>query len=170
MLFIPSIGGISHDFAEDSRDDDIVLGCRVLADAAASILACDCQRALEACRSSTRPFASGGLRCTWRQQAQGVPVVLLHGWPQTWHEWRKVMPLLAERYRLIVPDLPGLGDSSKPADGYDKKTIALDPPGNVRAAAARPLSTWSATTGADPPHSRLLARSLRPSGLSRFST
>ncbi len=39
MLFIPSIGGISHDFAEDSRDADIVLGCQVLADAAASILA-----------------------------------------------------------------------------------------------------------------------------------
>ncbi len=56
----------------------------------------------------------------------GVPVVLLHGWPQTWHEWRRVMPLLAERYRLVVPDLPGLGDSSKPADGYDKKTIAAD--------------------------------------------
>ncbi|MGQ0512088.1 MAG: hydantoinase/carbamoylase family amidase [Betaproteobacteria bacterium] len=39
MLFIPSIGGISHDFAEDSRDEDIVLGCQVLAEAAASILA-----------------------------------------------------------------------------------------------------------------------------------
>src|SRR6185503_3104766 len=39
MLFIPSIGGISHDFAENSRDEDIVLGCDVLADAAASILA-----------------------------------------------------------------------------------------------------------------------------------
>lgn len=38
MLFIPSIGGISHDFAEDSRDEDIVLGCQVLAEAAASIL------------------------------------------------------------------------------------------------------------------------------------
>lgn len=38
MLFIPSIGGISHDFAEDSRIEDIVLGCQVLADAAASIL------------------------------------------------------------------------------------------------------------------------------------
>ncbi len=38
MLFIPSIGGISHDFAEDSRDEDIVLGCQVLADAAAAIL------------------------------------------------------------------------------------------------------------------------------------
>ena len=36
MLFIPSIGGISHDFAEDSRDDDIVLGCQVLADAVAA--------------------------------------------------------------------------------------------------------------------------------------
>ena len=39
MLFIPSIGGISHDFAEDSHDDDIILGCQVLASAAAAILA-----------------------------------------------------------------------------------------------------------------------------------
>ena len=38
MLFIPSIGGISHDFAEDSHEEDIVAGCQVLADAAASIL------------------------------------------------------------------------------------------------------------------------------------
>ena len=56
----------------------------------------------------------------------GDPVVLLHGWPQTSYEWRKVMPPLAERYRLVVPDLPGLGDSSRPAEGYDKKTIARD--------------------------------------------
>lgn len=39
MLFIPSIGGISHDFAEDSREEDIVLGCQVLADAVASCAA-----------------------------------------------------------------------------------------------------------------------------------
>ena len=38
MLFIPSIGGISHDFAEDSHDEDIVLGCQVLAEATAAIL------------------------------------------------------------------------------------------------------------------------------------
>ena len=56
----------------------------------------------------------------------GDPVVLLHGWPQSWHEWRKVMPLLAPSYQLIVPDLPGLGDSSRPAGGYDKKTLASD--------------------------------------------
>jgi pimeloyl-ACP methyl ester carboxylesterase len=56
----------------------------------------------------------------------GDPVVLLHGWPQTWHEWRKVMTRLAPKYRLVAPDLTGLGDSSKPAAGYDKKTIARD--------------------------------------------
>ena len=38
MLFIPSIGGISHDFAENSHEEDIVLGCQVLADAAASLM------------------------------------------------------------------------------------------------------------------------------------
>jgi pimeloyl-ACP methyl ester carboxylesterase len=57
---------------------------------------------------------------------KGEPVVLLHGWPQTSHEWRKLIPLLAGSYRLIVPDLPGLGDSSRPAGGYDKKSIAAD--------------------------------------------
>ena len=52
MLFIPSLGGISHDFAEDSRDEDIVLGCQVLADAAASILAAANERRADV-RTST---------------------------------------------------------------------------------------------------------------------
>jgi len=56
----------------------------------------------------------------------GYPVVLLHGWPQTWYEWRRVMPLLADSFKMIAPDLRGLGDSSRPARGYDKKTIAND--------------------------------------------
>jgi len=54
-----------------------------------------------------------------------VPVVLLHGWPQTWHEWRKLIPLLAGRYQVIAPDLPGLGASSPPPT-YDKKSIGAD--------------------------------------------
>ena len=57
---------------------------------------------------------------------KGDPVVLLHGWPQTWYEWRHVMPALAENYTVIVPDLRGLGDSSKPATGYDGNTTAED--------------------------------------------
>src|SRR6187200_2347087 len=56
----------------------------------------------------------------------GDPVVLLHGWPQTWYEWRHVMPSLAKNYTVIVPDLRGLGDSSKPVTGYDGKTTAED--------------------------------------------
>ena len=56
----------------------------------------------------------------------GDPVVLLHGWPSTWYEWRHVIPALANRYRVIAPDLRGLGDSSRPLTGYDKKTVAAD--------------------------------------------
>jgi cephalosporin-C deacetylase-like acetyl esterase len=57
---------------------------------------------------------------------QGDPVVLLHGWPQTWYEWHKVMPTLAKNYTVIAPDLRGLGDSSKPLTGYDGNTTAED--------------------------------------------
>ena len=57
---------------------------------------------------------------------QGDPVVLLHGWPETWYAWHKVMPDLAKNYTVIAPDLRGLGDSSKPPTGYDGKTVAED--------------------------------------------
>ena len=57
---------------------------------------------------------------------RGPAVVLLHGWPQTWYEWRHVIPALAERYTVIAPDLRGLGNSSRPETGYDKKTVAND--------------------------------------------
>jgi pimeloyl-ACP methyl ester carboxylesterase len=57
---------------------------------------------------------------------KGEPLVLLHGWPETWYEWRHVMPALAKKYTVIAPDLRGLGDSSKPPTGYDGKTVAED--------------------------------------------
>jgi pimeloyl-ACP methyl ester carboxylesterase len=57
---------------------------------------------------------------------QGDPVVLIHGWPETWYEWHRVMPALAKNYTVIAPDLRGLGDSSKPLTGYDGKTLAED--------------------------------------------
>ena len=56
----------------------------------------------------------------------GDPVVLLHGWPETWYAWHRVMPALAKNYTVIAPDLRGLGDSSKPLTGYDGKTLAED--------------------------------------------
>ena len=57
---------------------------------------------------------------------QGPAVVLIHGWPQTWYMWRDIIRGLAHRYRVIVPNLRGLGDSSRPVGGYDKKTMAND--------------------------------------------
>ena len=56
----------------------------------------------------------------------GDPLILLHGWPETWYEWHKVMPALSKNYTVIAPDLRGLGDSSKPPTGYDGKTVAED--------------------------------------------
>ena len=56
----------------------------------------------------------------------GPAVVLLHGWPQTWRAWRKVIPLLASRYTVIAPDLRGLGQSSFAVDGYAKRKVAAD--------------------------------------------
>ncbi|HYX32414.1 MAG TPA: alpha/beta hydrolase [Oligoflexus sp.] len=57
---------------------------------------------------------------------KGKPVLLLHGVPETSYGWRRLMPLLADDYMLVAPDLRGLGDSSRPTVGYDKKTIARD--------------------------------------------
>ena len=57
---------------------------------------------------------------------QGDPVVLLHGWPQTWFEWRHVIPELARRYFVIAPDVRGMGDSDRPHGGYDAPTLAED--------------------------------------------
>ncbi len=57
---------------------------------------------------------------------KGSPVVLLHGYAESSHMWFPIMPLLAENHTVIVPDLRGAGDSSKPESGYDKKNMAVD--------------------------------------------
>ena len=68
----------------------------------------------------------GDVRLHYVTAGQGPAVVLLHGWPQTWYMWRNVLPGLARHHRVIAPDLRGLGDSSRPPGGYDKKTLAHD--------------------------------------------
>ena len=69
-----------------------------------------------------------GQRIHYVTAGEGEAVVLLHGWGQTWFEWRHVILLLHDRYRVVAPDLRGLGDSGKPATGYDKKSVAQDIP------------------------------------------
>jgi haloacetate dehalogenase len=61
----------------------------------------------------------------------GPPLLLVHGYPQTHLMWRKVAPRLAEDFTVVVPDLRGYGDSSKPPAGvdfanYSKRALALD--------------------------------------------
>lgn len=69
----------------------------------------------------------GDLRMHWVSAGAGErTVVLLHGWPQTWYQWRHLIPVLAEQYRVIAPDLRGWGETERPAAGFDAGTVAAD--------------------------------------------
>ena len=57
---------------------------------------------------------------------KGEPLVLLHGIPQTSYEWRYVIPMLEDKFQIIAPDVRGLGDNTRAANGFDKKTVASD--------------------------------------------
>jgi pimeloyl-ACP methyl ester carboxylesterase len=75
----------------------------------------------------TEKFADvNGVRLHYYIGGKGSAVVLLHGYAQTSHMWAPLMPLLAQHHTVIVPDLRGAGDSSKPESGYDKKNMAVD--------------------------------------------
>lgn len=67
-----------------------------------------------------------GVRLHYVKAGSGEPLVLLHGWPQTWREWNVMIPELAKHYTVIAPDMRGFGDSDKPSRGYDKRTVAED--------------------------------------------
>jgi len=69
-----------------------------------------------------------GTRLHYVVGGSGEPVVLLHGWPETWWAYRKLIPLLAGNYRVIAVDHRGIGipDEQKPADGFTKKNMARD--------------------------------------------
>ncbi len=75
----------------------------------------------------TERFAKvNGVRLRYLMGGQGSPVILLHGYAETSHMWRPIVPILAQRHSVIVPDLRGAGGSAKPTTGYDKKTMAVD--------------------------------------------
>ncbi len=54
----------------------------------------------------------------------GDTLVLFAGFPESWYAWRRVMPKLGERFRIVAPDLPGQGDSDRPEGGYDTQALA----------------------------------------------
>jgi pimeloyl-ACP methyl ester carboxylesterase len=66
-----------------------------------------------------------GVKLHYLTAGHGAPLVLLHGYAETSRMWRPIIPLMAERFRVIAPDLPGIGDSGIPASGLDMKTSAI---------------------------------------------
>jgi haloacetate dehalogenase len=78
-----------------------------------------------------RRLATSGADINLVTGGKGPPLLLLHGYPQTHLLWRKIAPRLAEEFTLVIPDLRGYGDSSKPAPGpdqiaYSKRALAQD--------------------------------------------
>ncbi len=69
---------------------------------------------------------ANGIRLNTWTGGDGPALVLLHGYPQTAQMWRKVTPALAKQFSIVCPDLRGYGDSDKPRDGFDKRTMAND--------------------------------------------
>jgi pimeloyl-ACP methyl ester carboxylesterase len=73
-----------------------------------------------------RMIAANGIDIHVVIGGEGSPLVLLHGFPQTWREFRHVMPELARRHTVVALDLRGAGHSACPQGGYDKVTMAAD--------------------------------------------
>jgi pimeloyl-ACP methyl ester carboxylesterase len=66
-----------------------------------------------------------GTKLHYLTAGHGPAVILLHGYTQTSRMWRPLIPKLTERFTVIAPDLPGIGDSAIPKDGLDMKTAAI---------------------------------------------
>jgi len=75
---------------------------------------------------TSRYVDAGDLRQHVVTGGDGPPLLLVHGWPQTWYVWRLVMPALAQNFAVVAPDQRGTGLSGKPEDGYDTGTLAGD--------------------------------------------
>ncbi len=86
-------------------------------------------------------LTAGGVDLHYVTAGSGPPLVLIHGFPQTWYQWRRMIAPLSEHFTVIAPDLRGLGATPGPATGYDKHSMAADIDAIVRTVSGdtRPL-------------------------------
>ena len=75
---------------------------------------------------TSRYVDAGELRLHAVTGGEGPPLLLVHGWPQLWYQFRLIMPTLARDFQVVAVDQRGIGLSDKPADGYDTTTLAND--------------------------------------------
>jgi pimeloyl-ACP methyl ester carboxylesterase len=73
----------------------------------------------------SRTATVGGVKLHYLTAGHGPTIILIHGYTQTSRMWRPLIPLLADKFTVIAPDLPGIGDSDIPADGLDMKNAAI---------------------------------------------
>ncbi len=73
----------------------------------------------------SRTATVDGVKLHYLMAGHGPAIILIHGYTQTSRMWRPLIPLLAEKFTVIAPDLPGIGDSDIPADGLDMKNAAI---------------------------------------------
>src|SRR5437660_7275379 len=73
----------------------------------------------------SRTAVADGVKLHYLVSGRGPSVILLHGYAETSRMWRPLIPRLAEKFTVIAPDLPGIGDSDIPRDGSDMKTAAV---------------------------------------------
>jgi pimeloyl-ACP methyl ester carboxylesterase len=74
---------------------------------------------------ASRTVEIGGSKLHYLTAGHGAPLILLHGYAETSLMWKPIIPRLAQRFTVIAPDLPGIGDSDIPADGLDMKRAAI---------------------------------------------
>lgn len=82
---------------------------------------------------ATRSVEANGITINVAVGGEGPAVLLLHGWPHTWQIWHKVMPLLTSSFKVIAPDLRGIGGTTRAPGGYDLNTLADDAVGLLNA-------------------------------------
>jgi len=73
----------------------------------------------------SRTAEINGVKLHYMTAGHGTPLLLLHGYAETSLMWKPIIPALAERFTVIAPDLPGIGDSDIPANGLDMKSAAI---------------------------------------------
>jgi pimeloyl-ACP methyl ester carboxylesterase len=74
---------------------------------------------------ASRTVTIDGAKLHYMTAGHGTPLLLLHGYAETSLMWRPIIPQLAQRFTVIAPDLPGIGDSDIPKDGLDMKSAAI---------------------------------------------
>ena len=75
---------------------------------------------------TSRYIDAGDVRLYAVVGGDGPPLLLVHGWPESWYAWRLLMPALARDFTVVAVDQRGMGLSDKPTNGYDTGTQARD--------------------------------------------